>query len=68
MLTIKAVYSPNREEIFEAERVSAAPFGAGGAHVNVTFDEPGNCGKMVICNVDCRIYVMNNKGSTIAVY
>lgn len=67
MLTIKAVYTPTREEIFEAQRVRTVP-DEGGALLNVLFQPADGDHEIGIWAQDCVIYVMNDKGRTIAVY
>jgi hypothetical protein len=70
MLTIKVVYGVNQEQVFEAKRVRTSPIEADTdkACVNVYFQEPDGIHEMVICSNDCAIYVMNDKGRTIANY
>jgi hypothetical protein len=71
MLTIKAVYSPNHEEIFEAKSVRTVPVEVdppGLPCINVLFTHPDDHGEMAICTKDCAVYVMNDKGRTISNY
>ena len=67
MLTIKAIYAPQREEIFEAKRVRTVPVD-NSPHVNVIFEPSDAGGEMGICSQDCLVFVMNEKGHTISSY
>lgn len=86
MLTIKAVYAPNQEEIFEAKRIRTLPISAGSSPdqessvvrqfisesskspTNVYFEPADSVIEMCISNMGAEIYVMNDKGRTIAHY
>ena len=67
MLTIKAVYAPHREEIWETPYVRTCPVD-NSEHVNVMFQVGDTIRELAICSDGCAIYVMNDKGKTIASY
>lgn len=67
MLTIKIVSGVNQEEVFEASRVWTQPLN-GGPHLNVFYESPNIGGVGCICTEGPCIFVMNDKGKTIAIY
>jgi len=67
MLTVKAIYAPGHEEIFEVESTASIPID-GGPHVNLMMNRLNVGGQLCICSKDCLIFVMNDKGRTIANY
>jgi hypothetical protein len=67
MLTVKAIYAVNHEEIFEAKRVWTVPL-ENSVHINVMFEPVDTCGEMGICTADCHVFIMNDKGHTVANY